>query len=88
MFYIKLRFRKTFTVINSVTRTLLIETFQKFRTIKCWFALHVFYFKKHKAKNEKKKKETIKKNKAKNKKKKKKKQVRNLARLRFRKQFW
>ena len=35
MFYIKFTFCETFTVINSVTRILLIETLHKFRTIKC-----------------------------------------------------
>ena len=33
IFYIKLRFCETCTVINSVTRTLLIETLPKFRTL-------------------------------------------------------
>ena len=35
IFYIKFRFRETFTVINSLTRILLIETLYKLRTIKC-----------------------------------------------------
>ena len=33
-------FFETFTVINSVTRNLLIKTVYKFKTIKCWFTLY------------------------------------------------
>ena len=41
IFYIKFRFCKTFTVINFVTRNLLIEMkyCNQFRTIKSWFYL-------------------------------------------------
>ena len=35
---------ETFTVMNSVTRTLLIEALSKFRTIKCWFTLHLHMY--------------------------------------------
>ena len=48
IFYIKFRFRETFTVINSVTRILLIETLYKFRTIMCWFTLCKYKFVKFK----------------------------------------
>ena len=41
IFNIKFRFCETFTVIYSVTRTLLTETLYKFRTIKYWFTLHL-----------------------------------------------
>ena len=41
IFYIKFWFCETFTVINSVTRTLLIETLCKFRTIKCCFTIYL-----------------------------------------------
>ena len=40
LFYIRFRFFETFTVINSVTRTLLIQTLYKFRTINCLFTLY------------------------------------------------
>ena len=41
VFYIKFRLCETFTVINSVTRILFIETLYRFRTIKCWFTLYL-----------------------------------------------
>ena len=44
IFYIKFRFCETFTEINSVTRTLLIETLSKFRTVKCWFTLYIHMY--------------------------------------------
>ena len=37
IFYIKFRFCRLFTVINSTTTISLIKTLYKFRTIKCWF---------------------------------------------------
>ena len=37
IFYIKFRFRETYTVTSSMTRNLLIETLSNFRTIKYWF---------------------------------------------------
>ena len=43
-FYIKFRFCETFTVINSITRILLIETLYKFRNIKCWFTLYLYMY--------------------------------------------
>ena len=36
---VKLTFCETLTVINSVTRILMIESLYNFRTIKCWFTL-------------------------------------------------
>ena len=39
--YNKFRFYAIFTVINSVTRILLIETLYEFRNIKCWFILYL-----------------------------------------------
>ena len=41
IFFIKFRFCETFTVINSVTRTLLVY---KFRTINCWFTLYLHMY--------------------------------------------
>ena len=42
--YIKIRFCEIFTVTNSVTRILLMETLHKFRTIKCWFSLYLHMY--------------------------------------------
>ena len=44
MFYINFRSCETFKVINSVTRTLLIETLSKFRIFKYWFALYIHMY--------------------------------------------
>ena len=43
IFYIEFGFCETFTVINSVTRILLIKTLYKFRTIECWFTRVLIY---------------------------------------------
>ena len=42
--YIKFKLSETFTVINSLTRILLIGTLYKFRTIKCWFTLYLHIY--------------------------------------------
>ena len=44
IFHIKLRFCGTLTVINFLTRILLIEALYKFRTIKCWLTLYLHMY--------------------------------------------
>ena len=39
--YTKFSFCETFTVTNSMTKISLIQTLPNFRTIKCWFILHL-----------------------------------------------
>ena len=44
IFYIKFRFCRLFTVINSMTTISSIKTLYKFRSIKCWFTLNLHMY--------------------------------------------
>ena len=44
IFYIKFRFCRLFTVINSTTTISSIKTLYKFRSIKCWFTLSLHMY--------------------------------------------
>ena len=44
IFYIKFRFCRLFTVINSTTTISSIKTLYKFRSIKCWFTLNLHMY--------------------------------------------